>query len=46
MKNYTTPGWTAIGVLALIATLYVPLTLVVAGVAVAVIVHAWYGSWT
>ncbi|KKK92522.1 hypothetical protein LCGC14_2702100 [marine sediment metagenome] len=45
MKDYTTPGWYAVGVLALIAILYAPIPVVVAGLAVAVIIHAWYGSW-
>ena len=44
MKNYTTPSWIVVGVLALIAILYAPIPVVVAGLAVAVIIHAWYGS--
>ena len=44
MKQYTTPGWVAVGVLALIATLKFPLISIVAAVAMAVIVHAWYWS--
>ena len=45
MKNYITPGWIAVGVLALIAILYAPIPVVVAAIAVAVIIHSWYGSW-